>query len=93
MVNKVLRQKPVAALPWRLKMAQLRAHPNAAPVLLQVHSTTGRPLTIRYDAATNAVAFEENDWHADGFRLGHEPQQAPRRTPPRQRLTLRRRAV
>ena len=77
-------------------MAQLRAH-TAAPALLQVHSTTGRPLTIRYDAATNALAFEENDWHADGFRLGHEthnePQHAPRRTPPRQRLALRRRAV
>lgn len=78
-------------------MAQLRAHPNAAPALLQVHSTTGRPLIIRYDAATNALAFEENDWHADGFRLGHEARDEPRRTtrptPPRQRLTLRRRAV
>ena len=75
-------------------MTQLRAH-AAAPALLQVHSTTGRPLTIRYDAATNALAFEENDWHADGFRLGHEPAPAPapRRTPPRQRITLRRRGV
>ncbi len=76
-------------------MAQLRAHPSAAPALLQVHSTTGRPLTIRYDAATNALAFEENDWHADRFRLGHEPTPAPapRRAPPRQRITLRRRGV
>jgi hypothetical protein len=73
-------------------MAQLRAHPVAAPTLLQVHSTTGRPLTIRYDQATNAIAFEENDWHADGFRLGHEPQPVTRATPPRQRLNLRRRA-
>lgn len=72
-------------------MAQLRAHPAAAPALLRVHSTTGRPLTIRYDQATNAIAFEESDWHADGFRLGHEPQQATRVTPPRQRLNLRRR--
>jgi hypothetical protein len=71
-------------------MAQLRAH-TAAPALLQVHSTTGRPLTIRYDAATNALAFEENDWHADGFRLGHEAHRPPRLAPPRQRLALRRR--
>lgn len=76
-------------------MAQLRAHPDAAPALLQVHSTTGRPLTIRYDQATNAIAFVENDWHADGFRLGHEPApaRAPRRTPPRQRLLPRRRSA
>lgn len=73
-------------------MAQLRAH-TAAPALLQVHSTTGRPLTIRYDQATNALAFVENDWHADGFRLGHEPERAPRRTPPRQRLLQRRRGA
>lgn len=73
-------------------MAQLRAHPTAAPALLQVHSTTGRPLTIRYDQATNALAFEENDWHADGFRLGHEAQPAPRASSPHQRLALRRRA-
>lgn len=72
-------------------MAQLRAQ-EAAPPRLQVHSTTGRPLIIRYDAATNALAFEENDWHADGFRLGHEAQPATRLTPPRQRLALRRRA-
>ncbi len=72
-------------------MAQLRAHATA-PTLLQVHSTTGRPLTIRYDQATNALAFEENDWHADGFRLGHESQLAPRANSPRQRLSLRRRA-
>jgi hypothetical protein len=71
-------------------MAQLRAH-TAAPALLQVHSTTGRPLIIRYDAATNALAFEENDWHADGFRLGHEAHHPPRLAPPRQRLALRRR--
>jgi hypothetical protein len=73
-------------------MAQLRAH-TAAPALLQVHSTTGRPLIIRYDAATNALAFEENDWHADGFRLGHELHGAPRLTPPRQRLARLRRSV
>lgn len=65
-------------------MAQLRAHPAPA---LQVRSTTGRPLTIRYDAITNAVAFDEADWHADNFRLGHETTTI---VPPRRRLTLRR---
>ena len=67
-------------------MAELRAHP--APALLQVRSTTGRPLTIRYDTATNAIAFDEADWHADGFRLGHEPRPVVSR---RRRLALDRR--
>lgn len=59
--------------------------------MLRVHSTTGRPLTIRYDARTNAVAFEERDWHADSFRLGHEGEEAMTRRLPRQQLSVRRR--
>jgi len=52
-------------------MAQQRAH--HAPALAGMHSTTGQPLSIRYDLGSNTIAFVENDWFADTVRTTSVP--------------------
>ncbi|MDR3473653.1 MAG: hypothetical protein P4M09_18500 [Devosia sp.] len=40
---------------------------------MQVRATTGQSIALRYDPATNAIVFVEDDWFAGSFRSSAVP--------------------
>jgi len=43
---------------------------------LNVRTTTGQSISLRYDPATNAIVFDEDDWFAGTFRSSAVPPKA-----------------
>ena len=57
----------------------LRSHPTSSPPMqnrLNVRTTTGQSISLRYDPATNAIVFDEDDWFAGTFRSSAVPPKA-----------------
>ena len=56
----------------------LRSHSVPSPVQnrLNVRTTTGQSISLRYDPATNAIVFDEDDWFAGTFRSSAVPPKA-----------------
>ncbi len=69
-------------------------HASTADLHLYARATNGQRLEIRYDPATNALTFVEDDWSAD-VRGGASPRTAFREQldTPRIRRLPRRRAA
>lgn len=57
-------------------MAQLHDYSSGTPAFVVARSTTGQALAIRYDAQSNTIIFDEDDWFAEGFRSGGVPPRA-----------------
>lgn len=62
-----------------MSLHRARIHP---PTVTGMRSTTGQALAIRYDPASDTVAFVEDDW----FAQGHRASAVPPREVVRQRL-------
>ena len=54
----------------------LRSHSVPPSAQLNVRTTTGQSIVLRYDPATNAVVFDEDDWFAGTFRSSAVPPKA-----------------
>ncbi|MEO8881814.1 MAG: hypothetical protein ABI377_00055, partial [Devosia sp.] len=54
----------------------LRSHSAPPPEQLNVRTTTGQSIALRYDPATNAIVFDEDDWFAGTFRSSAVPPKA-----------------
>ena len=54
----------------------LKSHSTPPPEQLNVRTTTGQNIALRYDPATNAIVFDEDDWFAVTFRSSAVPPKA-----------------
>ncbi len=54
----------------------LRSHSTQPAAQLNVRTTTGQSISLRYDPATNAIVFDEDDWFAGSFRSSAVPPKA-----------------
>jgi len=56
----------------------LGSHSVSPPVQnrLNVRTTTGQSISLRYDPATNAIVFDEDDWFAGAYRSSAVPPKA-----------------